>query len=136
MKWEPRANEPRRDQVRLRQKRYVAVPPREDVRVGPFEFPHRNLEFPGQVVQVPAHDHRREDRVLAAEHQHLALPEAQLLEGPAPVVERVADELLEDDQHPAHDVAVMDHALRAGTMAGTASTLLTLVQIPLSGQWH
>src|SRR6059036_1577960 len=82
MKPEPRADEPRRDQVRLRQKPHVAVPSCEDVRVRPFEFPHSDLEFPGQVVQVSAHDHGREDRVLAAEHQHLALPEAQLLEGP------------------------------------------------------
>src|SRR5439155_22582210 len=83
----------------------------------PFEFPHRDLELPREAAQVPAHDHGGEHGVLAPEHEDLALTEPQLLERPASVIERVANELLEHDEHPAHDVAVVDHAPRAGPVA-------------------
>src|SRR2546427_7614377 len=129
MKPEPRTDEARCNQIRLREERHVPVPLREDVRMGPFEFPYRDLEFPRQAVQVPPDDHRGEDRVLAAEHEDLALTESKLLERPTPVVERVADELLEHDQHPAHDVAVMDHALRAGPVADQHAAVVHQVEL-------
>ena len=76
MESEPRADESLRDEIRLREERYVPVPLGEDVGVRPFELPHRDLEFPRQIVQVPADDDGREDRMLAPEHEHLTLPEA------------------------------------------------------------
>ena len=97
MKPKPRTDETRGNQIRLREQRHVPVPLLKDVRVGPFEFPHRDLEFPREAVEIPPHDHRGEDRVLAPEHEDLALTESKLLERPTPVVERVADELLEHD---------------------------------------
>src|SRR3989442_2003355 len=69
MKPDPRTDEPRRNQIGLRQKRHVPVPLRENVRMGPFEFPHRDLEFSRQAVQVPAPEHRPEDPVLAPQHE-------------------------------------------------------------------
>src|SRR5206468_11033184 len=76
MEPEARADESRRDEIRLREERHVPVPLGEDIGVRPFELPHRDLEFPRQIVQVPAHDDGREDRMLAPEHEHLTLPEA------------------------------------------------------------
>src|SRR3989442_137850 len=92
---EPRTDEARRNQIRLREQRHVPVPLRKDVRMGPFEFPHRDLELSRKATQVPAHDHGGEDRVLAPEHEDLAFTEPELLQRPTPVVERVADEFLE-----------------------------------------
>src|SRR6266699_1900615 len=104
-------DEPLRDCVGLGEERDVAVPLREGVCVRPLELPHRELQLPGEPVHVAAFDHRRKDRMLASDHDDLSLHEPELLERPATIVERVAHELLEDDQHAAHDVAVMHDAL-------------------------
>src|SRR3989441_13198846 len=97
MKPEPRTDEARRNQIRLRQERHVPVPLRKDVRMGPFEVPHRDLELSRKATQVPAHDHGGEDRVMAPEHEDLALTEPELLDRLTRVVEPVTDELLEHD---------------------------------------
>src|SRR2546428_13266218 len=94
MKPEPRTDEARRNQIRLREQRHVPVPLREDVRMGPFEFPHRDLELSRKATQVPAHDHGGGDRVFAPEHEDLALTEPAFLERATPVVERATVELL------------------------------------------
>src|SRR6266699_250307 len=83
-------DEPLRDCVGLGEERDVAVPLREGVCVRPLELPHRELQLPGEPVHVAAFDHRRKDRMLASDHDDLSLPEPELLERPATIVERVA----------------------------------------------
>ena len=85
------------NRVRLREEGNVPVPLREDLRVGAFELPHRDLQFPRQAGEVTTLDHSRVGRVFSADHEDLRLPDAQLLDRPAAIVERVAHEAPEDN---------------------------------------
>src|SRR6266511_2582284 len=136
MQAEARTDEPLRDCVGLGQEGDVAVPLRERVCVGLLELPHGELQLPRQSVHVAAFDHRRQDRMLASDHDDLPLPEPELLERPATIVERVAHEFLEDDQHAAHDVAVMHDPLLARPVADQHAAVVHQVQVLESRPTH
>src|SRR6266487_2099859 len=90
-------DEPIRDRVGAGQEGDVAVPLRQGVRVGPLEIPDRELEFRRKPVAVPPFVQGGKTGWLPRDHDDLPLPEPELLERPAAVVERVAHEFLQDD---------------------------------------